>query len=392
MQILFLLIGAILVLFMHCGFAFLEAGSVRTKNQVHSLVKILVDFGVCGVVYIFFGYFIAYKQHFFIPAVDILADNQGLMAVRSFFLMTFAGAVPAIISGGIAERAMFRGQICASVVIVGLIYPFMEGILWNNNYGVQDMIQAIFGQPIHDFAGSGLIHLLGGVMALAAVIILGPRMGRVKNGKLVAIPPSNIPFLALGTWILVFGWFGFNVMSAQHIENISGLVALNSLLALMGGIIGGLVFGQNDPGYIHNGALAGLVAVCAGSDIMHPIGALITGIISAGIFISIFPIMHNRFKIDDVLGVFPLHGLGGLWGMLAAGIFGQTFLGGLGGVSIWAQIIGILLIGLTAFVAGYALYWVVKRTIGLRMDPNDEFIGADLAFHKITAYPEDHFK
>ena len=167
--------------------------------------------------------------------------------------------------------------------------------------------------------------------ALPIFLLLGARSGRYsKDGKvLTAHPPSSIPFLALGAWILAVGWFGFNVMSAQDVAKISGLVAMNSLLAMVGGTLAALVAGRNDPGFVHNGPLAGLVAVCAGSDVMHPLGALLTGAIAGGMFVYMFNLTQNTLKIDDVLGVWPLHGLAGTWGGIACGIFGSEALGGL---------------------------------------------------------------
>jgi Amt family ammonium transporter len=188
--------------------------------------------------------------------------------------------------------------------------------------------------------------------------------------------------------VLTVGWFGFNVMSAQTIDKISGLVALNSLMAMAGGILAALAIGKNDPGFVHNGPLAGLVAVCAGSDVMHPIGALITGAVAGALFVFLFTITQNRWKIDDVLGVWPLHGLCGAWGGIAAGIFGSKALAGLGGVSLPAQLIGTGL-GIAVAVAGALIvYGVLKTTIGLRMDPEQEFNGADLSIHKVSATPE----
>ena len=186
-----------------------------------------------------------------------------------------------------------------------------------------------------------VVHAVGGWIALPAVLLLGARRGRyTKDGNVAAHPPSNIPFLALGAWILTVGWFGFNVMSAQTLDKVSGLVALNSLMAMVGGTLAAMVLGKNDPGFIHNGPLAGLVAVCAGSDLMHPIGALATGLIAGVLFVQLFTITQNRWKIDDVLGVWPLHGLCGAWGGIAAGIFGAKALGGIGGISMASQLIG----------------------------------------------------
>ncbi len=384
---LFILLGAIMILAMHAGFAFLEVGTVRRKNQVNALVKILVDFSVSTIAYFFIGYGIAYGINF-IHGADALAAKSGYELVKFFFLLTFAAAVPAIVSGGIAERMRFNPQLAATFLLVGFIYPFFEGIAWNNHYGIQDWLLANTGAKFHDFAGSVVVHAMGGWIALGAVILLGARAGRYgKDGRLHAFPPSNIPFLALGAWILTVGWFGFNVMSAQTLEAVSGLVAMNSLMALVGGTLAATVVGKNDPGFVHNGPLAGLVAICAGSDVMNPLGALATGVIAGGLFVWAFTLVQNRWKIDDVLGVWPLHGLCGAWGGIAAGIFGLKSLGGMGGVTIGAQVLGTLLGVAIALIGGFLVYGVLKALIGLRLDAEDEFNGADLAIHKISATP-----
>jgi Amt family ammonium transporter len=388
-DVLFVLLGAIMVLAMHAGFAFLEVGTVRQKNQVNALVKIMVDFCVSTIAYFFIGYSIAYGINFFSGA-DVLAAKSGYDLVKFFFLLTFAAAIPAIVSGGIAERAKFNPQMAATFLIVGFVYPFFEGIAWNNHFGFQDWLKTSFGAGFHDFAGSVVVHAMGGWIALAAVVLLGARNGRyTKDGRLHAYPPSNIPFLALGAWILTVGWFGFNVMSAQSIQNISGLVAVNSLMALVGGTLAALVLGKNDPGFVHNGPLAGLVAVCAGSDVMHPLGALVTGAVAGSLFVWAFTVTQNRLKIDDVLGVWPLHGLCGAWGGIAAGIFGCSALGGMGGVSVISQFIGTLLGVVIALAGGAIVYGLIKKMVGLRLDAESEFDGADLSIHKIPSVSGD---
>ena len=385
---LFILLGAVMVLAMHAGFAFLELGTVRRKNQVNALVKILADFSVSAVVYFLVGYTVAYGNHFFVGAEQLAAKN-GYELVKFFFLLTFAAAIPAIISGGIAERARFWPQLVATAVIVGVLYPVFEGIAWNQNFGVQAWIKARTGAEFHDFAGSVVVHAVGGWIALGAVVLLGARSNRYrKDGAVSAHPPSSIPFLALGAWILTVGWFGFNVMSAQTLDKMSGLVAVNSLMAMAGGTLAALVLGKNDPGFLHNGPLAGLVAVCAGSDLMHPIGALAVGAIAGAIFVYMFTLTQNKWRIDDVLGVWPLHGLCGTWGGLAAGIFGSQALGGLGGVSLEAQLLGTALGVGWALAGGFVVYGVLKAAVGLRMSHEEEFDGADLAIHNITASPE----
>lgn len=388
-DVLFVLLGAIMVLAMHAGFAFLEVGTVRHKNQVNALVKIMVDFSVSTIAYFFIGYSIAYGVDFFSGA-EVLAAKNGFDLVKFFFLLTFAAAIPAIISGGIAERAKFNPQMFATFSLVGFVYPFFEGIVWNGHYGVQVWLKAATGASFHDFAGSVVVHAMGGWMALVAVILLGARNGRYsKDGRLHAYPPSNIPFLALGAWILTVGWFGFNVMSAQSIQGITGLVAVNSLMAMVGGTLAALLMGKNDPGFVHNGPLAGLVAVCAGSDLMHPLGALVTGAVAGVLFVLTFTLTQQRWKIDDVLGVWPLHGLCGAWGGVAAGIFGMKALGGIGGVSLVAQTIGTLLGVGVALVGGFVVYGLLKKLVGIRLTAEEEYDGADLTIHKIPSTTHD---
>ncbi|ANU36456.1 ammonium transporter [Vibrio scophthalmi] len=385
---LFLLLGAIMVFLMHAGFAFLEVGTVRQKNQVNALVKIIADFGISALAYFFIGYWVAYGGTFFADA-ETLSQGNGYELVKFFFLLTFAAAIPAIVSGGIAERARFYPVLIATFFTVGLVYPFFEGMIWNGNFGVQAWFEAEFSAAFHDFAGSVVVHGVGGWIALVAVIFLGMRKGRIRAGKHTNFVPSNIPFLALGAWILSVGWFGFNVMSAQTLEGISGLVAMNSLMAMVGGIVASLIAGKNDPGFIHNGPLAGLVAVCAGSDLMHPIGALATGMVAGVLFVYLFTYLQNKTKIDDVLGVWPLHGVCGAWGGIAAGIFGQTAFGGLGGVSLTVQLLGTALGIGVAVLGALAVYGAINAVTGLRLSEEEEFNGADLSIHKISSTNED---
>ena len=393
-DVFFLLMGAILVFAMHAGFAFLEVGTVREKNQVNAMVKIISDFAMSTIAYFFIGYSVAYGVDFLAGASVISGGSetetfgpQGLTLIKFFFLLTFAAAIPAIISGGIAERARFVPQLLASGAIVAVVYPFFEGIIWNGNFGFQAWLEESFGAGFHDFAGSVVVHGVGGWLALAAVIMLGARTGRYGD-RGSAFPPSSIPWLALGSWLLCIGWFGFNVVSAQSLEGISGLVAVNSLMAMVGGILAALIVGRADPGFVHNGALAGLVAVCAGSDVMHPIGSLITGGVAGVLFVYFFVVCQERLKIDDVLGVWPLHGLAGAWGGLAAGIFGTQALGGLGGVSFASQLVGTLAGCGFALVSGFIVYGGLKVSMGIRMSEEEEQAGADLSIHKIAARPE----
>lgn len=391
LDVFFLTMGAAMVLAMHAGFAFLEAGTVRKKNQVNALIRVLSDFGFSTVAYFFVGFFVAYGITFFAPVSEIAligGKANGYEMVHFFFLLTFAAAIPAIISGGVTERVRFWPNVLATVILVGLIYPFYEGMIWGGNLGYQAWLEATFGAPFHDFAGSVVVHGMGGFLALGAVVMLGARKGRYSGGRVNAILPSNIPFLALGSWILCVGWFGFNVMSAGNAEGASGLVAMNSLLAMVGGLLAALVAGRNDPGFVHNGALAGLVAICAGSDLVHPVGALVIGGIAGAGFVFGFQFVQNRLKIDDVLGVIPLHGGAGIWGGVAAGIFGSTALGGAGGVTFMSQFVGTLTGLAIAVAGGFLVYGVIKAMVGIRLSEEDEYQGADLAIHKVSSNPE----
>lgn len=392
-DVLFLMLGAVMVFAMHAGFAFLEVGTVRKKNQVNAFVKILTDWSVSTIAYFVIGFPIAYGISFLKPVPELLGGNQGYDLVHYFFLLCFAACIPAIISGGIAERAKFWPQVIAGGIFAGLAYPLFESLIWGrNNSLLQGIFKSIGGAEFHDYAGSVVVHSIGGWLALPAVLILGPRMGRYLRGRSHPIPISNIPFLALGSWILAVGWFGFNVMSAGNLEKISGLVAVNSLLAMVGGVLGALWAGKNDPGFVHNGALAGLIAVCAGSDIMHPLASFAVGIIASLIFVFGFQIEQEKLKIDDVLGVWPLHGIIGSWGGIAAGIFGQPLFGGSGGVSFVSQLLGSLSAIAFALVTGFVTYGILKKTVGIRLTDEEEFQGADLAIHSIGAYPEDHVR
>ena len=385
----FILIGAVMILAMHGGFAFLEVGSVRKKNQVNALNKILCEWSFSTLIYFLIGYPIARGVSMLVPISEMSAQN-GFEYVKFFFLLGFAACIPAIISGGVAERAKFWTNAIAGGIFVGLVYPLIEGFTWGQYSAflgsTQGKLAGLFGAPFHDFAGSVVVHATGGWLALPAIMLLGSRLKRYEDN---AIKVSSIPFLALGSWALIVGWFGFNVMSSGNLNDVSGLVAINSLMAMVGGTIAALFISRNDAGFVHNGALAGLVAVCAGSDLYHPIAALMVGGIAGAIFVFLFQYETESWKVDDVLGVWPLHGVCGAWGGVAAGIFGLEALGGKGGVCFFSQLIvtaGVILFCLTASTL---VYGILKLTVGIRMDRHEETVGSDLTIHCIQANPED---
>ena len=400
-NILLLVWGAALVFSMHAGFAFLEAGSVRKKNVVNALTKIVMDWSVSTLVYFAIGFPLAYGISFLKPVAELTGtNNTGFDFVHFFFLLTFAACIPAIISGGIAERSKFGTQVLAGAIFVGLVYPFYESLIWGRlgvdatgaNIGFNLLLQHIGGWGFHDYAGSVVVHAMGGWLALPAIMILGPRLDRYRrNGESVAPPIHSIPYVALGSWFLMVGWFGFNVASAGHLSDISGLVALNSLMAMVGGVVSAALASKNDAVAMYNGALAGLVAVCAGSDRYHPIGAAIVGAIAGIIFVKAFQFINEKWRLDDVLGVWPLHGLGGAWGGIAAGIFGLEIFWGKGGVSFISQLLGTALCVIIALVGGGIVYYALHRIIGFRLTPKEEVLGSDLVVHSSKAYPEEVF-
>ena len=393
-DVLFLLLGAVMIFSMHAGFAFLEVGSVRHQSQVNALNKIIFEWAVSTVVYFTIGFPIAYgiESFTFWHEANTLAATGQVTMVRFFLLLGFAACIPAIISGGVAERSKFWTNTLAGALLVGLVYPLFEAAVWGQLpvFGENSWLSGWAGSAFHDYAGSVVVHSLGGWFALPAILLLGPRMKRYNfYGDSSPIKVSSIPFLALGSWILCVGWFGFNVMSAGHLNAISSLVAINSLMAMVGGIISGMLLSKNDAGFTHNGALAGLVAVCAGSDLYHPAGALAVGAIAGAIFVFGYPWVSEKLKIDDVLGVWPLHGLCGSWGGIAAGIFGLQMFGGRGGVSFVSQLVGTGAAIIYAFVFSALIYGVLKMTVGIRLSEQEELLGPDLAIHHVESRPEE---
>ena len=406
---LFILLGAILVLAMHAGFAFLELGTVREKNQVNALVKILLDFAVSTIAYFFIGYSVAYGLDFWQSATILSADN-GYELVKFFFLLTFAAAIPAIVSGGIAERARFNPQLIATFLLVGFVYPFFEGIAWNQHYGFQAYLKDVWGQEFHDFAGSVVVHAVGGWIALPAVYFLGARLGRYsKDGRVTAHPPSNIPFLALGAWILSVGWFGFNAGSALEANGVAGLAFVNTFIATSAAVLSwsageALHKGKASMLGAASGAVAGLVAITPACGNVGIGGALIIGLIAG--FVCLWGVtgLKKMIGADDTLDVFGVHGVGGILGALLTGVFNSPNLGGPSFPADWftvaavtpdaysiaaqvlvqAKAIGVTIVwsGVVALIA----YKLVDLTIGLRVSEEEEREGLDIISHGESAY------
>ena len=334
-DVLFVLMGAIMVLAMHSGFAFLELGTVRKKNQVNALVKILADFAVSTMAYFFVGYLVAYGTGFFASAPELRAEKR----LRAGQVLLSADLRGSRSRDRLRRHRRARELLSAAcghgLVWSRFIYPFFEGIVWNDRFGLQGWMEGAVRREVSRFRGLGggahrgrMARACRGAAAGRAPRPLHARMARWSRTRRRAFP-----FWPSGAWVLTVGWFGFNVMSAQTIDKISGLVAVNSLMAMAGGTIAALLLGRNDPGFVYNGPLAGLVAVCAGSDVMHPLGALVTGAVAGALFVSMFT--RDRRTLEDrrcarcVAAARAVRCLG----RHRRGIFGATALGGLGGVS-----------------------------------------------------------
>jgi Amt family ammonium transporter len=382
-DILFELIAAGMLLVMYIGFAFREAGSVHTKNQANAFAKAAALLAIVGITYTVLGYYIAHGQSFRV-VVSNSPEQVGGSVLRFLHFLTFAAAVPAIVAGALAERARFWPQIMAALVVVGLVYPFYEGIVWSGHLRVQQLLSSSFGAEFHDFSGSILVHAMGGWLALAAVMLLGPREGRFdKLGKPRAMMRSSLPYFVLGSWMLILVWLGLNITSTVSTPGLSGMVTMNSLMAITGGLLGALVVSKNNPWLVQSGGLAGLVAICAGSDVVHPIASVVIGVLAGIIFVVAFNYCRSHWKIDDVVGAWPLHGLCGAWGGLACGIFSSPQVGGQGGVAFMSQVVGTLGGIGVAIVSGFGIYGLLRRGVGIRLTKKEEHEGADSVVHRI---------
>ncbi|HIQ39277.1 MAG TPA: ammonium transporter [Methanothermococcus okinawensis] len=388
LDVFFLVIMGVLVFLMQLGFAMLEGGQVRSKNVNNVMMKNMVDWLVGCVSWLFVGYilctslnlgdFITWWGKIF-SATPFL-ENNGKELAEWFFGLVFAATAATIVSGGVAERIKFSAYVLLSILITALLYPFF---VYLSPWGANIL-------PWHDYAGSLIVHGLGGFLALGAIAALGPRKGRFKDGKPVPILGHNIPMAVFGAFALAIGWYGFNVGSALALKDISGLVCATTTLAMAGGGIGALLVSKKDVLFTANGLVAGLVAICAGTDIVSPIGGLIIGLIAGAQVPLVYKLLEN-FKLDDVCGVVAVHGTAGVIGAILAGVFGMTALGGTGqDINIISQIIAAVFCILYGTLLGYIIAKIVGViTGGLRVSEEEEEMGLDLAEHKLPAYPEE---
>jgi len=403
---LWLCLAAFLVFLMQAGFALLETGFTRAKNACNILMKNIADFSIGTLSFWMVGFGLMFglsKYGLFGTSRFFYEGTTGFDWAFLLFQTVFCATAATIMSGAMAERTKYSGYLLCSLAITAIVYPVFGSWCWNSLFGGGGgwleggrVMSALFGEgaAFHDFAGSTVVHSVGGWAALAGALVVGPRIGKFgKRGRRNAIPGHNIPLAALGVFILWFGWFGFNAGSTGTVSG-AGLarIAVNTNLAAAGGALGALftswyVFHRTNPTYTLNGSLAGLVSITAGCDVIAPPMAMITGLIAGPIaIVSIHWI--ERLRIDDPVGAISVHGVGGAWGTLAVGLFAsQTglLLGG-GMQQLLVQLFGILVAFLWALPMSYGLFMLIKVTTGLRVSRQQEMDSLDLSEHGVRAY------
>jgi Amt family ammonium transporter len=383
------LIGAALVFFMNAGFAMLEAGLTRAKNAGNIIMKNVVDFSIGAIAFLLIGYSLMMGQHNgFIGGInfDIFTKFADYATSSSFvFNLVFCATAATIVSGAMAERTKFSAYCLYSVIISAVIYPIEAGWIWNVGGWLAKL-------GFIDFAGSTAIHMVGGIIALAGASLLGARIGKYdKKGNARAIPGHSITLAALGTFILWFGWYGFNGAAATD-KNMLGLIFANTTLAPAFGAVTAMLFtwikgGKPDISMTLNGALAGLVGITAGCASLDPIGASVVGIVAGILVVAAVEFIDQKIKVDDPVGAVAVHGVNGIWGTLAVGLFateGGLFYNG-GAHLLGIQFLGILAVAAWTAVASSILFLIIKHTIGLRVSKAEEITGLDIYEHGIES-------
>ncbi|MGD2062640.1 MAG: ammonium transporter [Nitrospirota bacterium] len=389
------IVAACLVFLMQAGFAMVETGFTRAKSAVNIMMKNLMDFSMGTIAFWAIGFGLMFgatstglfgTDGFFLS--DFAKEQDPWLYCFWMFQVVFAATAATIVSGAMAERTKFTGYLIYSVVLVGLIYPVFGSWAWGSLYHGEGWLE---GLGFIDFAGSTVVHSVGGWAALAGAIVLGPRLGKYgPDGRPRAIPGHNIPLAALGVFLLWFGWFGFNAGSTTTADTSIALIAVNTNIAAAAGAVAAMIvswlkFGKPEIGMSLNGALAGLVGITAGCANLTPAYAALTGAV-AGVVVMLSVLFFDRIGVDDPVGAISVHGVCGAWGTLAAGLFNAEAMFDL-------KIVGVQLIGIGAcfvwtFATAFILFKVVAVTIGLRVSPEEEYEGLDFTEHGGNAYPD----
>ncbi|SFV76929.1 Ammonium transporter [hydrothermal vent metagenome] len=386
----FLMMGA-LVMWMAAGFSMLEAGMVRSKNTAEILTKNIGLYAIACTTYMVYGYDIMYGGGVMLDGIEVIAKDATYAAPSDFFFqVVFVATAMSIVSGAVAERMKLFTFFAFAVIFTGVIYPMEGAWTWNGAsvFGMYTLGDLGFS----DFAGSGIVHMAGAAAALAGVIVLGARKGKYnKDGSSNAIPGANMPLATLGTFILWLGWFGFNggsvlAMASKESANAVAMVFLNTNAAAAGGVIAALilvklVWGKADLTMALNGALAGLVAITAGPDTPTALEATLIGAIGGILVVFSISILDKVFKIDDPVGAISVHGVVGLWGLLAVPLTNS-------GVSFTGQLAGAGTIFVWVFGTSIVLWLILKAIMGIRISEEEEYAGSDISECGLEAYPE----
>ncbi len=403
------LIAAFLVFFMQAGFAMVEAGFARRRNTVNILSKNFMDFCIAGLAFWAFGFAIMFGG----SGGAGLGDGNDWFGLSGFFLagdaydagtmelwmfqMVFAATAATIVSGAMSERTKINAYLAYSFLISAIVYPVFGHWMWGGGW----LSTVNFGVGARDFAGSGVVHAIGGISALIGAALVGPRMGKFgPDGKARVLPGHNIPYVIIGTFILFFGWFGFNPGStlAATDDRIAAIAVMTFLAGIAGGVVGFYWSfsrtGKADIGIAANGTLAGLVGITAPCAYVAPWAALVIGAIGAGVMLASLSFVENVLKIDDPVGASSVHGAAGLWGLLAVGLFADGTYGVKGlfygdGGQLIAQLIAIVTVVVWGGLASGAIFLMLKNSMGLRVSREEEIAGLDVTEHGLLAYPDD---
>jgi Amt family ammonium transporter len=407
-NILWTLIAAVLVMFMQAGFAMVECGFTRAKNAANILMKNALDFSVGAIVFFLFGFAIMFgtdiggfigSSGFALSGYNATTPDGQWALTFWFFQSVFAATAATIVSGGIAERTKFPAYILVSLFVTAIIYPISGHWAWGSLWLGDPAAGWLEGMGFADFAGSTVVHSVGGWVALAGAIVVGARKGKYgPDGASRAIPGHNIPLAALGVFILWFGWFGFNPGSTTTADGTIGYIAVNTNLAAAAGVLGSMIaawikFGKPDASFTLNGALAGLVAITAGCYEVSPIGSIIIGFLAGILCVISVEFIDKVLKVDDPVGAVSVHGVCGAFGTICVGIFAAPGYGDITGLlygggfaPLWAQIIGVAAVFIWAFGAGFILFKVVDLIMGVRASEEEELKGLDITEHGMEAY------
>ncbi len=410
-NVLWTCLAAFLVMFMQAGFSLVEAGLTRAKNVCNIIMKNLMDFSLGSLAFWAVGFGLMFgasggyfgsSGFFFDPSAEggtlDTGNSESFSWAFLLFQTVFCATAATIVSGAMAERTKFSAYLIYSVLITAIVYPIFGSWAWGGLYAGGGWLENL-STPFYDFAGSTVVHSVGAWAALAGAIVIGPRIGKYKDGKAQPIPGHNLPLAALGVFILWLGWFGFNPGSTTAVKEGSfAFIAVTTNLAAGAGAVGAMLFSwilfkKPDTSFALNGALAGLVAITAGCDAMSAPLAALTGFISGGIVVCSV-LFFDRVRVDDPVGAISVHGICGVWGTLAVGLFatanGLITTGETG--QIVAQLIGVSAAFLWAFPVSFGIFFLIKKTVGLRVSAEEEIAGLDITEHGMEGYGRDGMK